>query len=60
MPNFFVPLVQQGQQGQRPGGRRGGGPIQQNQQPGPLMPQQVKIKRVMFMFLVSCLFIAHI
>ncbi|KAH7523654.1 hypothetical protein FEM48_Zijuj06G0034800 [Ziziphus jujuba var. spinosa] len=41
MPNFFVPLVQQGQQGQRPGGRRGGGPIQQNQQPGPLMPQQM-------------------
>ncbi|KAK6130830.1 hypothetical protein DH2020_035428 [Rehmannia glutinosa] len=26
MPNFFVPLVQQGQQGQRPGGRRGAGP----------------------------------
>ncbi|KAL0323035.1 UNVERIFIED_CONTAM: Polyadenylate-binding protein 8 [Sesamum angustifolium] len=41
MPNFFVPLVQQGQQGQRPGGRRGGGPVQQNQQPVPMMQQQV-------------------
>ncbi|KAL0366224.1 UNVERIFIED_CONTAM: Polyadenylate-binding protein 8 [Sesamum radiatum] len=41
MPNFFVPLVQQGQQGQRPGGRRGGGPVQQNQQPVPLMQQQM-------------------
>ncbi|XP_061970149.1 polyadenylate-binding protein 2-like [Populus nigra] len=41
MPNFFVPLVQQGQQGQRPGGRRGGGPVQQTQQPVPLMQQQM-------------------
>ncbi|XP_051150811.1 polyadenylate-binding protein 2-like [Andrographis paniculata] len=41
MPNFFVPIVQQGQQGQRPGGRRGGGPVQQNQQSVPLMPQQM-------------------
>ncbi|XP_057963668.1 polyadenylate-binding protein 8-like [Malania oleifera] len=42
MPNFFVPLVQQGQQGQRPGGRRAGGvPVQQNQQPVPLMQQQM-------------------
>ncbi|XP_052193450.1 polyadenylate-binding protein 8-like [Diospyros lotus] len=42
MPNFFVPLVQQGQQGQRPGGRRGGGvPVQQGQQPVPLMQQQM-------------------
>ncbi|PIA52882.1 hypothetical protein AQUCO_01000627v1 [Aquilegia coerulea] len=41
MPNFFVPMVQ-GQQGQRPGGRRAGaGPVQHNQQPVPLMPQQV-------------------
>ncbi|XP_057779753.1 polyadenylate-binding protein 2-like [Salvia miltiorrhiza] len=40
MPNFFVPLVQQGQQGQRPGGRRGG-PGQQNQQPVPMMQQQM-------------------
>lgn len=42
MPNFFVPLVQQGQQGQRPGGRRAGPvPVQQNQQPVPLMQQQM-------------------
>ncbi|GKV01603.1 hypothetical protein SLEP1_g14148 [Rubroshorea leprosula] len=40
MPNFFVPMVQQGQQGQRPGGRRAGA-IQQNQQPVPLMQQQM-------------------
>ncbi|PON33633.1 Polyadenylate binding protein [Parasponia andersonii] len=40
MPNFFVPMVQQGQQGQRPGGRRGGA-VQQNQQPVPLMQQQM-------------------
>lgn len=41
MPNFFVPMVQ-GQQGQRPGGRRGGaGPVQQTQQPVSLMPQQM-------------------
>ncbi|CAI0424675.1 unnamed protein product [Linum tenue] len=37
MPNYFVV---QGQQGQRPGGRRGG-PVQQSQQPVPMMPQQV-------------------
>jgi len=41
MPSFFVPLVQQGQQGQRPGGRRGAGPVQQPQQPVPMMQQQV-------------------
>ncbi|KAL2537887.1 Polyadenylate-binding protein 8 [Forsythia ovata] len=40
MPNFFVPLVQQGQQGQRPGGRRAG-PVQQSQQPVTLMQQQM-------------------
>jgi polyadenylate-binding protein len=40
MPNFFVPMVQQGQQGQRPGGRRAGAG-QQSQQPVPLMQQQV-------------------
>lgn len=39
-PNFFVPMVPQGQQGQRPGGRRGGAG-QQSQQSLPLMPQQV-------------------
>ncbi|KAL2504257.1 Polyadenylate-binding protein 8 [Abeliophyllum distichum] len=37
MPNFFVPPVHQGQ---RPG-RRGPGPLQQTQQPLPLMPQQM-------------------
>ncbi|KAL4280414.1 hypothetical protein GQ457_03G039580 [Hibiscus cannabinus] len=41
VPNFFVPMVQQGQQGQRPGGRRGAGPVQQSQQPVPLMQQQM-------------------
>lgn len=42
MPNFFMPLVQQGQQGQRPGGRRGGsGPMQQGQQPVQMMQQQM-------------------
>ncbi|MBA0738235.1 hypothetical protein Gogos_011627 [Gossypium gossypioides] len=30
MPNYFVPMVQQGQ---RPGGQRGTGPVQQAQQP---------------------------
>ncbi|GFY89580.1 poly(A) binding protein 2 [Actinidia rufa] len=39
MPNFFVPMVQQGQ---RPGGRRAGAvPVQQGQQPVPLMQQQM-------------------
>ncbi|KAK5831865.1 polyadenylate-binding protein 2-like [Gossypium arboreum] len=38
VPNFFVPMVQQGQ---RPGGRRGAGPVQQTQQPVPLMQQQM-------------------
>ena len=42
MPNFFVPLVQQGQQGPHPGGRRAAAvPVQQGQQPVPLMLQQV-------------------
>ncbi|CAI8606303.1 unnamed protein product [Vicia faba] len=41
MPNYFVPMVQQGQQGQRPGGRRGGGPVQQSQQPVPMIQQQM-------------------
>ncbi|CAL0312136.1 unnamed protein product [Lupinus luteus] len=40
VPNFFMPMVQQGQQGQRPGGRRAGG-VQQSQQTVPLMPQQM-------------------
>lgn len=42
MPNFYVPVVQQGQQGPRPGGRRAGAvPMQQGQQPVPMMQQQV-------------------
>nr|KAJ0214591.1 hypothetical protein LSAT_V11C400181270 [Lactuca sativa] len=32
MPNFFMPMVPLGQQGQRQGGRQGGIPSQQNQQ----------------------------
>lgn len=39
--SFLVPMVQQGQQGHRPGGRRGAGPMQQIQQPVPLMHQQM-------------------
>ncbi|XP_077211567.1 polyadenylate-binding protein 2-like [Tasmannia lanceolata] len=47
MPNFFVPLVQQGQQGQRLGGRRAGGQVPQNQQPMPMLqPQMVPRGRV--------------
>lgn len=49
MPNFFVPMVQQGQQGQRSGGRRAGA-IQQTQQPVPLMQQQVGIAFSAFFF----------
>ncbi|CAI9769957.1 unnamed protein product [Fraxinus pennsylvanica] len=42
MPNVFVPLVQQGQQGPRPGGRRSNTvPMQQNPQPVPVMQQQM-------------------
>ncbi|GAV90203.1 RRM_1 domain-containing protein/PABP domain-containing protein, partial [Cephalotus follicularis] len=41
-PNFFVPMVQPGQQNQRPGGRRSGaGPVQQTQQPLQLMQPQM-------------------
>ncbi|KAL1564776.1 Polyadenylate-binding protein 8 [Salvia divinorum] len=40
MPNFFMPLVLQGQQVQRPSGRRGG-PPQQNQPQVPMMHQQM-------------------
>ncbi|OVA11248.1 RNA recognition motif domain [Macleaya cordata] len=51
MPNFFVPMVQQGQQGQRPGGRRGGaGPVQQPQQPMPLIQQQMLPRGRMYRF----------
>lgn len=43
MPNFWVPMGQQlGQQALRPGGRHGAVPVvQQNQQPFPLMQQQM-------------------
>ncbi|KAE8691527.1 Polyadenylate-binding protein 4 [Hibiscus syriacus] len=40
IPNFFVPALQQVQQGQHPGGTRSG-TVQQSQQPVPLMQQQV-------------------
>ncbi|CAI9115814.1 OLC1v1016815C1 [Oldenlandia corymbosa var. corymbosa] len=50
MPNFFMPMVQQGQQGQRPGGRRGTGPVQQAQQPVPMMPQQMMPRGRMFRY----------
>ncbi|XWS29801.1 hypothetical protein CRYUN_Cryun24cG0061700 [Craigia yunnanensis] len=42
-PNFFMPMVQPGQQNQRPGGRRSGaGPMQQTQQqPLPFMQPQM-------------------
>lgn len=44
VPNFFMPMVQQGQQGPRPGGRRSGGaPVQQPQQP--MMMQQQMMPR---------------
>ncbi|XP_042470708.1 polyadenylate-binding protein 2-like isoform X1 [Zingiber officinale] len=45
MPNFFMPVVQQGQQGHRPSGRRSGGPVQQMQQPMPLIQQQQMLPR---------------
>lgn len=49
MPNFYVPFMQQGQQGQRPGGgRRGSGPVQQNQPPVPMMQSQVCFFAVSF------------
>ncbi|GMH23247.1 hypothetical protein Nepgr_025090 [Nepenthes gracilis] len=46
MPNFFVPMIQQSQQGQRPGGRRGAGPVQQGQQAMPVMQQMLPRGRV--------------
>ena len=53
MPNFFVPIVQQGQQGQRPGGRRAGAvPMQQTQQQVPLMQQQVGYHLFIFYCLI--------
>lgn len=51
MPSYFVPMVQQGQQGQRPGGRRGG-PGQQPPQQVPMMQQQVCLHAVLLM--INC------
>ncbi|CAN1307461.1 Polyadenylate-binding protein 8 [Linum perenne] len=45
MPNYFVPMVPQGQQGQRPGGGRRAGAGQQSQQQVPLMQQQQMLPR---------------
>ncbi|KAL3634166.1 poly(A) binding protein Pab2 [Castilleja foliolosa] len=50
IPNFFMPMVQQGQQGQRPGGRRGAGATQPNQQPVPMMQQQMMPRGRMYRF----------
>ncbi|URD95043.1 Polyadenylate-binding protein [Musa troglodytarum] len=45
-PNFFMPMAQQGQQAQRPGGRRAGaGPLQQTQQHPMQMIQQQMLPR---------------
>ncbi|KAK6121421.1 hypothetical protein DH2020_044846 [Rehmannia glutinosa] len=42
LPNMFMPMVQQNQQGPRPGGRRGNAvPMQQGPQPVPVMQQQM-------------------
>ncbi|XP_076944229.1 polyadenylate-binding protein 2-like [Bidens hawaiensis] len=41
MPNFFLPVAQQGQQGQRVGGRSGTAQQNQQQQPFPMMQQQM-------------------
>jgi len=50
MPNFFMPMVQQGQQGQRPGGRRATGPGQQNQPPLPSLQQQMMPRGRMYRY----------
>ncbi|XP_063946863.1 polyadenylate-binding protein 8 isoform X3 [Daucus carota subsp. sativus] len=47
MPNFYMPMVPQGQ---RPAGRRGAGPIQQTQQPVPLMQPQMMPRGRMYRF----------
>ncbi|GKC16180.1 hypothetical protein Tco_1012962, partial [Tanacetum coccineum] len=46
MPNFFVLVVQQGQRGLQLGGRRGTGPMQQNQQPVLMMQQQATVVNI--------------
>ncbi|KAL6521874.1 poly(A) binding protein Pab2 [Orobanche minor] len=50
MPNFFMPIVQQGQQGSRPGGRRGAGPGQQPQQHVAMMQPQMLPRGRMYRF----------
>ncbi|XP_047333230.1 polyadenylate-binding protein 2-like [Impatiens glandulifera] len=45
MPNFFMPMVPQGQQGQRPGGRRAVGPVPLQQNQPPMMQQQQMMPR---------------
>ncbi|KAK3194526.1 hypothetical protein Dsin_025836 [Dipteronia sinensis] len=50
MPNFFVPMVQQGQ---CPGGQRGAGPVQQSQQPVPLMQQQILPRGRVYQYLLG-------
>ncbi|KAK4844874.1 hypothetical protein QYF36_025468 [Acer negundo] len=51
MPNFFVPMVQQGQ---RPGGQRGAGPVQQSQQPVPLMQRQMLPRGSVYRYPPGC------
>ncbi|CAH2036271.1 unnamed protein product [Thlaspi arvense] len=52
MPNFFMPMMQQGQQQQqRPGGGRRGGALPQPQQPSPMMqPQQMHPRGRMYRY----------
>jgi hypothetical protein len=52
MPNYFVPVVQQGQQGPRPGMRRSGAGAQ-GQQPAQSFQQQV------FFYWISCNYIDY-
>lgn len=65
-PNFFIPMAQQGQQAQRPGGRRAGaGPLQLTQQhPMQMIQQQVCDKtfctECRFRFLITITLPVHI
>uniref|UniRef100_A0A7N0VKK8 Polyadenylate-binding protein n=1 Tax=Kalanchoe fedtschenkoi TaxID=63787 RepID=A0A7N0VKK8_KALFE len=45
VPNFFLPIVQPGQQGRLPGGRRGAIQSQQNQRPVPIMQHHQMLPR---------------
>ncbi|KAH7671955.1 Polyadenylate-binding protein (RRM superfamily) protein [Dioscorea alata] len=62
MPNFYMPFVQQGQPGHRPGGRRaGGGPVQQTQQPMPLGQQQANWGKNYLSSIKACiLYVAYL